>query len=155
MKDEQRQKTEAEAETTGSLSSLHPSSFILHPSGVRAWCYLIWLSWLRQARARQMVWIALALMALAVTLVAFNTALGRWGLHYGRLWPRDLWADEEHMAVAALTLSPTAHAIEHAIFGAARAVHDGEVIQETAFTVFSYVVVFEVFLSFLLPMWSL
>src|SRR5262249_28586479 len=48
------------------------------PSPLRAWPYLVWLSWQRQARARQMVWVALGLMALSVAFVAVNTAVGRW-----------------------------------------------------------------------------
>src|SRR4051795_3713408 len=40
------------------------------PSAWRAWCYLIWLSWQRQARAHLMVWIALGLLAFMTFLVA-------------------------------------------------------------------------------------
>jgi len=102
-----------------------------------------------------MVWIALALMALAATLVAFNTALGRWGIHYNRVSPPDLWADDTQLAVAAVLQAPAAHGVQHAVFAAARAAHDREVLHRTAFPVFSHVVVFEVLLSFLLPLWSL
>src|SRR5437763_4222658 len=56
----------------------HPSSFILHPSPVRAWLYLVWLSWQRQARARQMVWIALVLLAITAVVVGLITAADRW-----------------------------------------------------------------------------
>ena len=45
----------------------------------RAWCYLVLLSWQRQARARQMVWIALGLLAFSAALIAINTAADRWG----------------------------------------------------------------------------
>src|SRR3954470_21591393 len=40
----------------------------------RAWWALVGLSWQRQARARQMVWLALGLLALATAVVAINTA---------------------------------------------------------------------------------
>src|ERR1043166_4516757 len=68
--------------------SPHPSSFILPPSGCRAWLYLVWLSWQRQARARQMVWIALALLVLSTVVVALNTAAGRWTLSHWRFFGR-------------------------------------------------------------------
>ncbi len=54
------------------------------PSVLRACCYLVWLSWQRQARAaRQMVWIALALLALAIVLVVVCT--------FGRFWDMRSW----------------------------------------------------------------
>src|SRR5947199_6571716 len=46
----------------------------------RAWTYLVWLSFQRQARAHLMVWIALGLLALTVFLVAINTQAGRWSM---------------------------------------------------------------------------
>src|SRR5437879_491772 len=64
-----------------SLSPCLPVSL----SPVRAWGYLIWLSLQRQARARQMVWIALGLLVFATVLVAINTAGGRWGMDYWRM----------------------------------------------------------------------
>src|ERR1051325_1361263 len=50
------------------------------PSTFRAWCYLILLSTQRQARARQMVWIALGLLALITTIAGIRTAAGWWGI---------------------------------------------------------------------------
>src|SRR5262249_18259408 len=47
---------------------------------IRAWFYLVWLCVQRQARLRQMVGIALALLLLMATLVALNTLAGRWGM---------------------------------------------------------------------------
>jgi ABC-2 type transport system permease protein len=76
-------KEEAMQQRTADLSV---SSFILHPSSfpLRAWCYLVWLCIQRQARVRQMVWIALALLALMSTLIGLNTLAGRWPMHH---WP--------------------------------------------------------------------
>src|SRR5438067_2174042 len=48
------------------------------PSPVRAWVYLVYLSFQRQARAHWMVWIAVGLLALALLLVYLNTQAGRW-----------------------------------------------------------------------------
>lgn len=48
------------------------------PSRTRGWLYLVYLSWLRQARANWMVWIALALLGLTWLLVYLNAQAGRW-----------------------------------------------------------------------------
>jgi hypothetical protein len=58
----------------------------LGTSSIRAWFYLIWLSVLRQARVRQMVGIALALLLLMATVVTLITLAGRWGMD--RWWWR-------------------------------------------------------------------
>src|SRR6516225_5326915 len=52
---------------------------------LRAWCYLVWLSWQRQMRARQMVWIALGLLGFATLFVSINTWLGVWDMRNWRL----------------------------------------------------------------------
>jgi ABC-2 type transport system permease protein len=125
----------------------------VQPSPVRAWLYLVWLSWQRQARARQMVLIALGLLVVALGLVGFRTALGGWGRHY--YWRgRDAGPDEAQLAYAAFT-PPSAHGLEHAVFGAARVVYDRSTFEKSSFLVFSYVVIFEIFLAFLLPIFSL
>src|SRR4051794_28604185 len=53
----------------------------------RAWTYLVWLSFQRQARAHLMIWIALGLLAFTFFLVAINTQAGRWSMAY-QTWPR-------------------------------------------------------------------
>ena len=52
-------------------------------SAFRAWAYLVWFCLRRQARARQMVWIALGLLAFTAISVALNTAADRWGFGHG------------------------------------------------------------------------
>src|SRR5436309_6195583 len=47
-------------------------------SAPRAWLALVALGLRRQARMRQMVWIALGLLALVVGIVAFSTATNGW-----------------------------------------------------------------------------
>jgi ABC-type transport system involved in multi-copper enzyme maturation permease subunit len=136
-------------------------------STVRAWWALVWLSWRRQAKARQMVWIALGLMVFAVTLVAINTAAGRWGMHHWR-HPRRTgldflnWTSEVEIVTGAIHGSPGAQGIQHAILGACRVILtpdgrdvNGHVLAVSAFQVFSSWVVFSIFLTFLLPIWSL
>ena len=134
----------------------HPSS----PSPFRAWCYLVILSLQRQARVRQMVWIAVALLALSVVLTGLQTLSGRWGMGHwrgprapGENWQdwlkrptyRD-WADDLNGLRAALSWSP---AMQDVVAGAYAAVLD-----KSDFLIFSRVVIFSVFLSFLLPIWS-
>ena len=149
-------------EPPASLSPCRPVSL----SPLRAWCYLIWLSLQRQARARQMVWIALGLLVFATALVAINTAGGRWGMDYWRM-PRRFepatqqWADrptyrqwvdrtEALAAVMTVASNPAAAGVQSAVFAANRAV-----LQESGFFVFSSWVIFPIYLSFLLPIWSL
>jgi ABC-2 type transport system permease protein len=124
-------------------------------SVLRGWCYLVWLSWQRQARARQMVWVALGLLTLSVCLVGFQTAAGRWGMHRFRLpqrgaLPFGVWMDQAQ-AIPNMAPNPIpAMAIPQAVLAANRAI-----LENSAFMVFSQAVVFLLFLSFLLPIWSL
>src|SRR5262245_47583674 len=67
----------------GEMVPLAPRLDSAAPS-VRAWFALVVLSMRRQARARQMVWIALALLGFTTFLVALNTALGRWDMGHWR-----------------------------------------------------------------------
>jgi ABC-type transport system involved in multi-copper enzyme maturation permease subunit len=186
--------------------------------------FLVRLSFQRQARMRQMVWIALALLGFMTVVIGLNTVADRWGMGYWRWgWqaphagrprgevPRE-WAEgkiaevrfefPQTLAVApdagfpagvpwaplllsnqddatrrsmlghqrphvivltyretaaymhgvsgAMPWSPPAMATENAIAAATQAVLD-----RSGFMVFSSWIVFSVFLSFLLPMWSL
>jgi hypothetical protein len=121
----------------------------------RAFGYLVLLSWQRQARARQMVWIALGLMAFSASLVAINTAADRWGLQHrrypGRQGPTvEQWVDRGQMTFLAGHRTAGGQALANAVFGGTRAL-----LKESAFLVFSREAVFSIFLSFLLPIWSL
>src|SRR5262245_23664453 len=97
------------------------------PSAWRAWWALVWLSWQRQARARQMVWIALTLLAFSVALVAFFTYQGRWGMSHWRS-PRRYgptfvqWNDNLQVLTAMLRRPPAAPSGEAAVFGAVRTI---------------------------------
>jgi ABC-type transport system involved in multi-copper enzyme maturation permease subunit len=102
-----------------------------------------------------MVWIAIGLLAFSAALVAINTAAGRWGYQHrrypGRSGPTiDQWVDRTEMSVAASHRTVGGQAVANAIFGSARAL-----VRESAFLVFSREAVFSIFLSFLLPVWSL
>ena len=152
------------------MSSDPLTASVLHatrPSLARAWLALVWLSLQRQARARQMVWIALALLAFAVAFVAIQTRAGRWDMGKWR-WPhRDgallsSWVAETQTVSGLVHTSPGAHALQHAILGSVNVAitpelknDAGEPFVATGFTIFSRAVVFALFLPFLLPVWSL
>jgi ABC-type transport system involved in multi-copper enzyme maturation permease subunit len=144
-----------------------PSTIDRPASLLRAWWALVWLSWRRQAKARQMVWMALGLMAIAVALVAFNTARGRWGMHHWR-WPGRFapsyvqWVEVIEAGTDAVPQLPEAHGIQTAILGACRMIlsptatdTQGRALVISGFQIFSQWVVFSIFLTFLLPIWSL
>jgi ABC-2 type transport system permease protein len=124
-------------------------------SQTRAWCYLVWLSWRRQAQARQMVWIALGLLVFAVLLVVLNTMAGTWSMQRWR-WPYRQgptfvqWADEIQVLMSVTDHSAGGQGVQAALAAAVRGI-----VQESGFLVFSRWVVLSIFLTFLLPLWSL
>lgn len=128
---------------------------LIASSPLRAWCYLVWLSWLRQARARQMVWIALGLLGFAVGLSALNTAQGRWGMNhwryprrYGATYPN--WVTEVQTVLAARGPTAVGPALENAVLGSCRAI-----LENSGFLVFTRWAVLTLFVSFLLPLLTL
>jgi hypothetical protein len=132
------------------LSPSHPATL----SAPRAWCYLVWLSLQRQARARQMVWIALALLAVSVGLVSLRSAVGPWGMQRWRFPRRGTtfqdWTVELNGVLGMTARPPAGGAAADALVGACRGV-----LARSDILVFSKAVVFTVFVSFLLPVWSL
>jgi ABC-type transport system involved in multi-copper enzyme maturation permease subunit len=147
------------------------------PSAWRAWFYLVWLSWQRQARARQMVWIALGLLGFMAAFVAFNTAAGYWDLRGRRFrvdpGPTQPTRDakgtpapeaapqgplmttvgrQTEQAQAALYVlpRPVPGAPDMLAVAAAQAV-----LERSAFFVFARAIALALFLGFLLPVWSL
>jgi ABC-2 type transport system permease protein len=121
----------------------------------RAWWYLVRLCLQRQSRSHQMVWIALILMAFTATVVVMNTAAGRWGMAEWR-FPRrvgptfEQYVSSYQKAQLILPWNSPAAATQVALLNATRFVLD-----ESGFFVFTNWIVYSVFLSFLLPIWSL
>jgi len=114
------------------------------PSSLRAWFYLVWLGVQRQARARQMVLMALGLLVLAAGGVAVITARHEWA-------PPWLTVRGTAASVVGLVASPGAPGpISAAALLVSPALADG-----AAFMRFSEAVVFDVLLGFLMPLWSL
>jgi ABC-2 type transport system permease protein len=133
----------------GVPASLSPDDL----SPIRAWFYLVWLSWQRLARARQMVWMALGLLAIALLMVVVTTAQGRWGMHHWRMKGRgpsyEQWTEEVQTLMAA-TSNSTVLSLQAAVMGTCRAV-----LYQSGFYVFARWIIFSALLGFLLPMWSL
>src|SRR4051812_33278520 len=126
------------------MASVNDSS----TSRLRAWLFLVRLSWTRQARARQMVWIALALLAFAVIVVALNTASGRWGMagwRVGRGGP----TLQEYLVSSDAALRSLPSANPATAIGMAMDASAGAIVQHSAFMVFTRGFVFLIFFSFL------
>jgi ABC-2 type transport system permease protein len=150
-------------------------------NSVRAWCFLVLLSIRRQARVRQMVWIALGLLGLTATLVALNTLAGRWGMDHWRwrwttfsraaLVPGPSGKANEfptaaYQSITVTTYGQTAEELgwlasalpwpdQVRAFRTAYAWACQELLKKTDFYVFSNWLVFSIFVGFLLPIWSL
>ncbi len=151
----QRQIIEPEGSATNLLPALSTHQLPVSMSPLRAWCYLVWLSWQRQARARQMVWIAVGLLVISVILVAINTAAERWSMKHWRFPFRNgptavQWADEVQMINSTLDHSASGQGVQAALASSVRGI-----IERSGFMVFSRTAVFAIFLTFLLPLWSL
>jgi hypothetical protein len=101
-----------------------------------------------------MVWIALGLLGLTVFLVGINTQAGRWGTaHWRKGFRGPTFAErlDNLTLVGSVAVQPPAPAIASLAQGAYwTALHEG-----TGFLVFSNWVVFNIFATFLLPLWSL
>jgi ABC-2 type transport system permease protein len=123
------------------------------PSVWRAWCYLVWLSFQRQARAHLMVWIAFGLLGLSLLIVGAATQADSWtmanwgdkrlGMTYAR------YADNLGYA-GMLPWSPS----EAALLKMAHGAHATAIHNASGFFLFSNWIVFQLFTTFLLPLWS-
>jgi ABC-2 type transport system permease protein len=143
---------------TPSPSHLVTSSPSTTPSTLRAWLYLIQLSVQRQARVGQVAWIAVGLLVFSALLVGIITLGDWWGMQNRRL-PRSRqgvtysdWVELTDALTlgAALPGSPAVAGINQAIVASYQAA-----LRKTGFYIFSNWVVFSIFVSFLLPIWSL
>lgn len=121
---------------------------VVEPSALRAWFYLVGFSFRRQARARQMVWIALTLLVFSVALVSFLSATGRYSMARWRT-PRGS-GQSLNDALVRIERVGTLNPSVNAFVGVTRSV-----IGQSEFVIFSRATVFGIFVSFLLPLWSL
>ncbi len=131
------------------------AELVVTPSPVRAWLALVALSVRRQARMRQMVWIALGLLALVVSLVAVVNANDGWSMNAWR-FPRRYGPPYRYVAdyfsgvSQPLPGAPATAAVQTLATGSFQAI-----LRASRFVLFSRWVMFSLFLSFLLPVWSL
>lgn len=122
---------------------------------VRAWFYLVWLSLQRQARMRQMVWIALGLLAFSAVFVSIQTVSGRWDMHNWRYPNRGgatygALVDDTQRSLLAVPRWPKGYTLDLGVLTACQTALD-----QSPFRVFTNGMILAVFLSFLLPIWSL
>jgi hypothetical protein len=100
-----------------------------------------------------MVWIALGLLVITVTVVGLNTAGGRWTMNHWRS-PRGVgpsfgkWL--ENWTLSTTALPPAAAGVGDGVLAAC-----GAALEKSGFVVFANWMVYSVFLSFLLPIWTL
>lgn len=136
------------------LLTLSPAHLVT-PSRFRAWLYLIRLSVRRQARAHLMLWIALALLGFTLLVVVLNARAGRWGMAHWKSPRRTGPTYAQHLLhvelPGRLPLDPVAGAVHQAGWAALRTV----VYDTSGLFVFSNWIVFSIFATFLLPLWSL
>lgn len=138
------------------LSPCHPVTL----SPTRAWLALVRVSWQRQARAHLMVWIALGLLAFMALLIAFISPRAwdwwQWRSPPRRGMPHGQWVYSIVLAQNAVPLDPVTGAVQRAVGGAYReALRNPQTAARAGFTRFSDVIVFTMFTTFLLPLWSL
>lgn len=123
------------------------------PSRLRAWGNLVALSFQRQARAHLLVLISLGLLALVCLITWINTRAGRWTMAHWRA-PQTGTTHEIYLAYLSLfgmlPWDMSARAVHQAIQGSAR----GLIVDGTGFFVFSNWIVFSIYASFLLPLWT-
>lgn len=124
-------------------------------SPLRGWLFLIRLSWQRQARAHQMVWIALGLLALSIAFVALLTAAGGWGMSNWRFFGRNGPTLQEYLHRSDAIWRSVPYASPATSLGMAMDASTGAIVENSAFMVFTRGIVFMPFFSFLVPIWSL
>ena len=139
---------------TSQIEAPTACGYAAEPSPLRAWFALVAVSLQRQARMRQMVWIALGLLVLTTGIVAAVRWDNRWGMDHWR-YPR---GGPQYRAIAgnydglsaAVPLAPETAAFHQMGAGAFEALLRG-----SPFTLFARWSMFGLFLAFLLPLWSL
>lgn len=122
---------------------------------VVAWFALVRLCIQRQARSHQMVWIALILLGFTTAVIAVQTAANRWGMDHWRM-PRRVGPTFNQYLIQlqdvqhAWPWNPQVMMMNEGFLAAAQTT-----LAHSGFYVFANWVVYSVFLSFLLPIWSL
>ncbi len=120
----------------------------------RAWGKLLQFCFWRHLRIRQMVWIALSLLALATLAVLIVDTMAGWDLAERRPRRRSLEYGETAALIQTVSAfgqwAPGISATAEAVAASA-----GSYLTHTEFAVFSRWVVFQVFLGYLMPLLTL
>lgn len=125
------------------------------PSPFRAWRHLVLLSMQRQARAHLMVWIALGLLAFTLFLVILNARTGRFSMDHWRYPRRTGPSYVQFLSTLVQAQTLPRDLAGTGVFQAATASIRATLTHSSGFFIFSNWVVFSVFTTFLLPLWSL
>jgi ABC-2 type transport system permease protein len=123
-------------------------------SAWRAWVALIAISMRRQARAHWMVLVSLGLLTLTALLVHLNTSLERWNMSYWRVSRSNVTFGQHVQGLETLGSLPwpaPTQAVHFAVTQTYRAI----IFDTSGLAVFSRWIIFAIFATFLLPLWSL
>jgi ABC-2 type transport system permease protein len=136
------------------MTSSPPSAAVADlPSAGRAWWNLVTLSFRRQARAHWLVWVSLGLLALSAFIVHLATVHDRWQMGHRRTRGGVTYA--QHLVNLELAgqvpWTPSARSIHFAAVAAWVTVTH----VTSGLAVFSNSIVFSLFATFLLPLWTL
>lgn len=135
------------------MTSSAEASVAVLPSRWRAWRNLVLLSMRRQARAHWLVWVSVGLLGLSAFMVSLATANQRWQMGHWRARRAPTYA-ELLVNVELAGQVPWAAAARGVHFAAVSAW--GTVTHQTSGpAVFSNLIVFSLFATFLLPLWTL
>lgn len=124
------------------------------PSTWRAWHNLVWLSLRRQARGHWLVWISLGLLAITSIIVHLNTANNRWNMGHWRSRRTPMTFAQQLVQLEAAGQIPWSPAARGVHFAATASwVTAAQVTPGLA--LYSNFIVFSLFATFLLPLWTL
>ncbi|MCS7047351.1 MAG: ABC transporter permease [Gemmataceae bacterium] len=125
------------------------------PSSIaRAWGRLVLLIWQRQVRAPWLVWVSIGLLALSALLVYITTINNRWTMGHWRVPRRGPTLAQQLDLATALGQVPwseSARGLHFAALGAWTTL----TFRTSGLAIFSTFIVFALFTTFLLPLWTL
>jgi ABC-type transport system involved in multi-copper enzyme maturation permease subunit len=125
------------------------------PSPWRAWGYLVWLSVQRQARGHMMLGVSLALLALSAFLVQLLTSYDRFSMQHWRYPRRVGLSYVQHVHNVELAGQLPWGVPQRAVHFAAAASVSTIVRETSRVPNFANQIVFALFTTLLLPLWSL
>src|ERR1043166_5530673 len=120
----------------------------------RAWWFLVWISFQRQARAHLMLWLSLGLLATATVVIFLVTTTDPWSMERWT-FPRGKGPTlTKHITNVGYASSLPWGQPEANVMWMVQGAEQAVVFHGSGFFVFSDAIVFSLFTTFLLPMWS-